>query len=1641
LAKLTRKLNRFTELKTQVTDLTKLSVGMEKILNTLIAYSDNLNKPIDFIKHVHKCHGHFFRHDVEQMNDECEDEKLSQYFIKKATPKLEHLALELYCDQDLTSNKKIYGTDYYFKSDNTPDAFKFINYDFRFDKKDKLTTTWNNYISFVLQSILECPLDFDIEGEYEDVELKIIRKSIINIKNIRNIIRNLILETKYGCDLDDNGLIYGKHFTIPDINQQVKYLDIISSFYEDPNDPNKIPKYDINRYFRSVHLLPDISIMINVPNILEPELIKILINEIQTGTDGDDDGYIYGKDIIILDPPYPLSEHIPLCLPNTIISWNAYKQCYDLFLQSVELTRDYKYYVGLLLSEFSENKDLDYNTLKYNVDFIIKDDEYKPEELDYFDQNESLNQISFKDYIDGLPFVIRKSKEDPEVLCVRLAHEFTNELVDIDNNGHINGLDFIISDCDPNKFNSLITLEKSTMFSICRDNLKYIKCRYFYHSNIVADYTFEQFSNYWKFINSIDTDPLIDTEHQDEFGRTISGGQIECICYPIWVNKTGMFPLFIPILSLYDLDKYLDNQVHFNLTISIKFPGSGYVESTPKLINCSTDCSETLLYNSRITLTPYPSYGYEFKYWSGFDSCDIIENSTEPICKLIMFNDKNINAYFQLKKYKLTIIKENGEGIIKDDNNNILFDNSSPALSTKEFIIEHGTNLLLGVLVDIDKFVFDKWIGVDKETKYDEFTSVGIIKMLSDRTVTVVFAKMYNLTININTDVNAIVEVFIKNIKQQISTSYIIKEDIELTLYAIPSVGYIFDEWDGVDVSYGTKATVIMNSDRTVNVNFIIKNFYLQVSKYGGTGVITDNSGFLNCGDICRSIYDYGTTTVLTVQPDSHYNFIGWVGSDNDSTSTTCFIVVKSNRMVSANFAIEEKTLTIKKIGIGNGVIRNSTLGISCQDECQFAYDYGSIITLEAVPNSGATFIDWIGADTENGNQCTINMNADKTVSGQFDINKYILTLSFDGGLGIIKDDSLNIRCPKYTVNSQQFDFFESNKSPDEWYEYINSRSENDFFQFNKTCIIIPYLNTIDNSLSLILRTGSKTNTLAVNSLSGNITNLPSEYYLLLSDDAGESYSDTDTSVKFTFTYNPSMTDGLIISGLDNLESIQIKITEYQNVDNFKIIHKTGSFDYNITLPITISKNMTCSYELNYDQQVNLILNPIFSQYDFKNWGGTIIGDSVSGESISFNIKSNRNITAIFETILFNLTVLKTGNGVVKDSRNVINCGTSCSSNISYGTIVTLTATAESNYEFYNWIGCPEVTGNICKITIVDDTTTTANFAHLVNGLIFRTTAETNEFLISYAIPNMESIFNNWDVFTNDISDPDNPIEMFYVSPSRPTIPPGSTWTYNSGLDSIYQSSNSECPTGFVSKEKLNNFTLEATLKSDNYDDDSNGIIIAFVRDEVNKQNHYLTAYVTNGGTATTQDHVTYNKKFSLVYDISTAYSDATGNWVTLHNRMWVIGTRDYDGVNPTASFIPGEGWQKSGPCRVKVVRNGDNITCYCTNWNDLENYNSNPIVIDLNSDSRLSIFKGNQSYGVMTYSQASSYYKDIVLTGGLAYDYIYDNEAKKAYSFISPSWVQIAKTPQEHFGVISKVYNPLKNYNFIVDLNTITFV
>lgn len=289
-----------------------------------------------------------------------------------------------------------------------------------------------------------------------------------------------------------------------------------------------------------------------------------------------------------------------------------------------------------------------------------------------------------------------------------------------------------------------------------------------------------------------------------------------------------------------------------------------------------------------------------------------------------------------------------------------------------------------------------------------------------------------------------------------------------------------------------------------------------------------------------------------------------------------------------------------------------------------------------------------------------------------------------------------------------------------------------------------------------------------------------------------------------------------------------------------------------------------------------------------------------------------------------------------------------------------------------------------------------------LSALIYKDSVEFDTAVSTFTPPTPLDIFNTWARI-----DGANYFENISTATGS-----AANWKYLTNPERIEQPDNTSLGCGFISPELLDTFTFESTLKSVDSDDDTIGLIIAFVRD--NGVNKSLVAARTKGGQQPTLG-------WGVIYTENGAGTPT-----------WVIQQMSVGGVS---------GGFSGSSSRVKIDRKEDLIKCYTSNWNNETIETSSEIIIDLNSDPRLEVFKGKQPYGYYTHSQSNSTYLNSVVTGAINYNQLLNYETGEIMDYVDGQWVASSATIQDETGYVRLVVNPLTSERFLIKENSIEFL
>jgi len=182
----------------------------------------------------------------------------------------------------------------------------------------------------------------------------------------------------------------------------------------------------------------------------------------------------------------------------------------------------------------------------------------------------------------------------------------------------------------------------------------------------------------------------------------------------------------------------------------------------------------------------------------------------------------------------------------------------------------------------------------------------------------------------------------------------------------------------------------------------------LTVTRTGtGSGLVTSDPAGIECGITCTADFDSGKVVTLTAAADHGSSFIGWAGACTGAGQ--CIVTMNANRHVTATFSSDaQPMLFVARLGADDDLVTSNPPGISCGVTCAAGFDYGTIVTLTAIPGAFSTFAGWSGACASD--PCIVTMDAAKQVTATFALVTFPLTVT-KVGTGTVSSTPPGIAC------------------------------------------------------------------------------------------------------------------------------------------------------------------------------------------------------------------------------------------------------------------------------------------------------------------------------------------------------------------------------------------------------------------------------------------------------------------------------------------------------------------------------------------------------------------------------------------------------------------------------------------------------
>ncbi len=423
----------------------------------------------------------------------------------------------------------------------------------------------------------------------------------------------------------------------------------------------------------------------------------------------------------------------------------------------------------------------------------------------------------------------------------------------------------------------------------------------------------------------------------------------------------------------------------FSLTVTKTGTGADTSTVTGGGIACGSTCSASLDVGTMVTLTANPAAGASFDGWSG--AC-----TGMGTCTVTMSAARTVNAQFTAPVFTLTVARQGaGLGHVTSDLSGI----DCGVDCTERYSV--NTAVLLTAEPDSGSI----FLGFGAPCVGTAPTC--LVTITAATTVVATFAPA---TVPLQVSRDGTGTGVVTSAPVGINCGADCSEDVNygatMNLSAIASADSTFTGWSGGPCTGTGVCTISMTALTSVTANFALSDYALNISKIGlGDGTVSSSPAGLSCGSSCSVSFVSGTLVTLVATPSPGSAFAGWSGGGCAGTGT-CSVYMNAVANVTADFTLQQYTLSVSKPGPGSGTVTSTGAGINCGTDCSEAYTSGTVVQLSAVKATGSTFTGWSGGGCSGTGTCTVTMNSANgtAVSATFALVQYTLTTTRSGTYG-----------------------------------------------------------------------------------------------------------------------------------------------------------------------------------------------------------------------------------------------------------------------------------------------------------------------------------------------------------------------------------------------------------------------------------------------------------------------------------------------------------------------------------------------------------------------------------------------------------------------------------------------------------------
>jgi hypothetical protein len=530
----------------------------------------------------------------------------------------------------------------------------------------------------------------------------------------------------------------------------------------------------------------------------------------------------------------------------------------------------------------------------------------------------------------------------------------------------------------------------------------------------------------------------------------------------------------------------------------------------------------------------------------------------------------------------------------------------------------------------------------------------------------------------------------------------VVQEGTQVTLSATADGGSAFGGWSGGSCGGSSTCVVTVQDDMTVRGSFQpLETLTVEAVTDTGTGTVTSAPDGLDCKPACAASFVRGTPVTLTATPgpDSATVWTGGCTVVPDEPSR-CTVSLDASTTVTVTF-VRTATLSVRTDGTAGGTVSSTPVGIDCGSTCAATFLDGAVVTLVATPDP-ATTITWSGScvvDLVNPSVCVATIAGATDVTATFEPVVHEVSVAHDGGgTGSVTSTPAGIDCGvACTHEFREGSTIVLHADPD---------ATSVFTGWNvpgcgaaAECPV-----AVDGPVSATATFDIAQRPLDVTLAgdgSGSVSSTPAGI------DCGSSCSasfphDTEVTLIATpgehsdFTGWSGACAGTAPCVVTMDRALDVVATFGLRSSSLTVSTSGPGVGSVTSTPAGIDCGTVCGGSFSHGTTVTLTPAP-GAGMEFTGWSGACSGIGVC----SFAIEADTSVDASFGQAPRWLTVSAagTGGGSVTSTPAGIDCGTTCATTFPYSTVVSLTATPNTNATFTGWSGACTGTDS-CVVTM-----------------------------------------------------------------------------------------------------------------------------------------------------------------------------------------------------------------------------------------------------------------------------------------------------------------------------------------------------